>query len=247
MTRNAFDKNFTPDKIDIPVFMENVAVPGNIPTNMLRLDRITIQGPTIFVAGRYRKFSRELCQSPWILNGKRLMEECVSELIVEQVAQFFGVPDESVTFSSSGREDVDVRCLGNGRPFALEIPDAHKTKLPMKTAAEMELAVAKSEKVAIQNLQIVSRDDLKHIKTGEESKKKTYRALCVLKEPVTLEIIQKLNIPEGFLVEQLTPLRVLHRRPLLKRPRMVYSLKAFIDKSKLKHAMIKFLLIPVLF
>lgn len=232
MTRNAFDKNFTPDKIDIPIFIENVAVPGVIPSKMMRLDRITIQGPTIFVAGRYRKFSRELCQSPWILQGKRVMEECVSELIIEQVANFFGVPDDSVIFSSSGREDVDVRCLGIGRPFALEIPNAHRTKLPMKNAAEMENAVEKSEKVAIQHLQMITRDDLKHIKFGEESKKKTYRALCVLKEPATLEILQKINMPDGFIINQWTPLRVLHRRPLLNRPRQIYSVKAYIDKSK---------------
>lgn len=157
LTRNAFERNFIPDKVDLRVFSENVAVPGSIPNNPLRLDRITIQGPTIFVAGRYRKLSRNLCQSPWILQGKKVMEECVSELIIEQVAPFFGVPDKSILFSSSGREDVDVRCLGEGRPFSLEIPDAHRMILPMQQAGEMEVAVDKSGKVSIQHLQIVTR------------------------------------------------------------------------------------------
>lgn len=44
--------------------------------------------------------------------------------------------------------------------------------------------------------------------------------------------MQKLNIPDGFTIDQLTPLRVLHRRPLLKRPRRVYSVKARVDKGK---------------
>lgn len=157
MTRNAFDRNFTPDKIDMNLFAQNVPVPSEIAAQPIRLDRIKLQGPTIFVAGRYRKMSRTLCQSPWVLQGKRIMEECVSELIVEQVAPFFGVKPETVVFSSSGREDVDVRCLGNGRPFALEIPDSRKLILPRSVAGAMETAVDKSLKVSIIHLQVVSR------------------------------------------------------------------------------------------
>lgn len=59
-----------------------------------------------------------------------------------------------------------------------------------------------------------------------------YRALCLLKEPATLEIMHKLDIPNGFLVQQMTPLRVLHRRPFLTRPRQVYSLKGFVHKGE---------------
>lgn len=231
MTRNAFDKNFVPSKIDLVNFAANVAVPGSVPDGPLRLDRITVQGPTLFVAGRYRKLTRELSQSPWILQGKRVIEGSVSELIVAQVAPYFGVAEDAIIFSSSGREDVDVRCLGKGRPFALEIPDAHRTRLPKDVAARMETAVDRSTKVSIQHLQVVSRDDLKHIKQGEESKQKVYRALCVLREPATVEMMTKLNVPDGFTVQQLTPLRVLHRRPLLKRPRRVYSIGAKVDKG----------------
>lgn len=157
LTRNAFDRNFTPDKIDMDLFAQNVPVPSEVPAQPIRLERITLQGPTIFVAGRYRKMSRMLCQSPWVLQGKRIMEECVSEMIVDQVAPFFGVPAESVVFSSSGREDVDVRCLGNGRPFALEIADSRKMNLPRDVAGKMETAVDKSGKVSIMHLQIVTR------------------------------------------------------------------------------------------
>ena len=72
---------------------------------------------------------------------------------------------------------------------------------------------------------------MKHIKEGEEFKKKHYRALCSLKEPATVEDLQKLDIPEGFTINQITPLRVLHRRPLLTRPRNIYSVKAYVDKG----------------
>lgn len=85
------------------------------------------------------------------------MEESVSEIIIENLAEYFGVPADKVIFSSSGREDVDVRCMGKGRPFVLEIPDARKTSLPQNVAGSFELLVEKSRKVSIRNLQLVNR------------------------------------------------------------------------------------------
>lgn len=77
------------------------------------------------------------------------------------------------------------------------------------------------------------RDDLHHIKTGEESKKKYYRALCVLRsENVSEEILERLQIKEPFEIQQWTPFRVLHRRTLLKRPRTIFSVRAFAVKGK---------------
>lgn len=72
---------------------------------------------------------------------------------------------------------------------------------------------------------------MKNIKTGEEDKKKIYRALCIVKDPVTVEVMERLNMPEGFTIDQLTPLRVLHRRPLLKRPRRIFSVTAHVHKG----------------
>lgn len=73
-----------------------------------------------------------------------------------------------------------------------------------------------------------SREDLKYIKFGEENKRKIYRALCcTTDDTVNPELIERLNqcaVP--FVIEQKTPLRVLHRRPLLKRPRTIYRVSA---------------------
>lgn len=66
---------------------------------------------------------------------------------------------------------------------------------------------------------------------GEESKKKIYRALCTIQQEATAELLTKLNIPNGMTIHQMTPLRVLHRRPLLSRPRQVHSVKAYVDKG----------------
>lgn len=71
-----------------------------------------------------------------------------------------------------------------------------------------------------------------HIKTGEEKKQKVYRALCIVKNPANFEMMKKLDIPNGFLLQQMTPLRVLHRRPFLTRPRQIYSVKAYVYQGE---------------
>lgn len=76
------------------------------------------------------------------------------------------------------------------------------------------------------------RDELHHIKSGEEDKKKIYRALCTIESDVTVDILQKLNIEKEFVIQQWTPLRVLHRRTLLKRPRSIFKVKAHAVRGK---------------
>ncbi|KAJ4918692.1 hypothetical protein JOQ06_022052 [Pogonophryne albipinna] len=62
------------------------------------------------------------------------MESSVEELIAESVLSSFR--SEGFNFSSSGREDVDVRTLGTGRPFAMELLNPHRPNL---SRAEMKL------------------------------------------------------------------------------------------------------------
>lgn len=161
MTRNAFEKHFFPQNLNIDACVEHLPVPPKTVSTPIKLTKCTISGPTIFVAGRYRKLSRELSQSPWILGGKRVMDESVQEIIAREVAPYFSVDPVSqvaqINFMSSGREDIDVRCLGKGRPFVLELVNSKKCTLPSNVAAEMELAIDKSKKVSIQHLQLVKR------------------------------------------------------------------------------------------
>uniref|UniRef100_A0A182PKA0 tRNA pseudouridine(55) synthase n=1 Tax=Anopheles epiroticus TaxID=199890 RepID=A0A182PKA0_9DIPT len=228
ISRNAFEKHFTPSAINSERFRQHYAVPP-VSSDEIGLVRgeLSFTGPTIFLAGRYNKFSRELSQTPWMIDGKRKMEGSVQETIGVIIAPHFGIAEEQLIFSSSGREDVDVRCLGEGRPFVLEIVDAKTDQLPEDVAIRMEQAVGKSQTVAIRDIQLVKREDLVNIRGGEEDKRKFYRALCVTAEPVTEAMVQKLRIEEPFVMQQVTPLRVLHRRTLLARPRTVYSVKAY--------------------
>lgn len=157
VTRNYFTKFFIPKNIDCEKFRQQIPIPPQPPSSAVKLDKITFTGPTVFIAGRYNKFSRELSQSPWILGGKRMSEGSVQEFIVDAIAPYFKVAASSVTFMSSGREDVDVRCLGRGRPFVLEIMDSAKTILDTSSAIEMEQKVKTSDVVFVRDLQMIPR------------------------------------------------------------------------------------------
>lgn len=225
ITRNIFEKHFVPDQLSIDLYKNKIAVPPKPSTNEILLQRHTITGPTVFVAGRYCKYSRNLSQTPWVLDGKRLMDDSIQEIIMDALIFHFEVEPEQIIFSASGREDCDVRCLGNGRPFVLEINDSHQISMPDEIAEQIEKNVneKQSQKISIKDIQIVKRDELVHIRDGEQNKKKIYRALCKVDTKITLDILKKLVCPDGFLINQLTPLRVLHRRSLLSRPRQVFS------------------------
>lgn len=62
-----------------------------------------------------------------------------------------------VRFIASGREDVDVRCLGSGRPFVIELPDTQHTKVTFLEFRALEKEINKSPDLHVQDLQLVKR------------------------------------------------------------------------------------------
>ncbi|XP_036291318.1 tRNA pseudouridine synthase Pus10 isoform X3 [Pipistrellus kuhlii] len=134
-------------------------------------------------------------------------------------------------FSSSGREDVDVRTLGNGRPFAIELVNPHRVRF---TAQEMKALQQKinssSNKIQVRDLQLVTREAIGHMKEGEEEKTKTYSALIWTNKAIRKEDIEFLNDMKDLKIDQKTPLRVLHRRPLAVRSRTIHAMEAcYVD------------------
>merc|ERR1711935_1056200 len=59
----------------------------------------------------------------------------VEELISAPLERIF--KNAKSVLTSSGREDVDVRCLGNGRPFIIEIQ--RPTRLPSSEELTLEI------------------------------------------------------------------------------------------------------------
>lgn len=177
----------------------------------------------VYLAGRYCKYSRLLSQTPWILNGKRIMESSVQELITDVVTEH--IPNEKIMFSSSGREDVDVRMLGRGRPFVLEIFKTKKTNFSVSDMEAIEQEINSNTKdISVSDLQVISKNMTQALKDGEESKRKTYRALCCASRHITEDDVALVSSLKDVRLKQKTPIRVLHRRNLAERERMVYEM-----------------------
>ncbi|XP_034827749.1 putative tRNA pseudouridine synthase Pus10 [Maniola hyperantus] len=136
----------------------------------------------MYLAGRYIKLSRNLPQSPWILDGKRVLPSSVQEIIYKPLADFYNLEAEEaerrLKLIAAGREDVDVRCLGEGRPFAIEITDPTRQLTPEELANACE-DISKGGEVIVKQIVPISREDLVQLKKGEETKSKTYEALCI--------------------------------------------------------------------
>lgn len=114
MSRNFFEKHYFPSNLDLEECKKHLPVPPETSSSPVKLARYSIQGPVINIGGRYRKLSRDLSQTPWILSGIRMKEESVQEIICQELCPYYDMntedQNEKMIFIGSGREDVDV-CL----------------------------------------------------------------------------------------------------------------------------------------
>ena len=176
----------------------------------------------LYLKGNYNKFSREIGQSPWEINGERV---CVSS--VEEEMKFIIIQKyeaEDLKFSAGGREDRDVRMLGGGRPFMLEIINPKKNM--ENELKKIEEEINKSKFIKIHNLEKCNKEYTEVIKKAEVNKTKIYSCFVWVQKELTDEDIHKLNNLKNIELLQKTPLRVLHRRSLMDRKKLIYGMKA---------------------
>ncbi|KAM7027383.1 tRNA pseudouridine synthase Pus10 [Passerculus sandwichensis] len=211
-------------------FLKHFPCPPGSPKNLCDALEIQCNNGAVFVAGRYNKYSRNLPQTPWIIDGERKLESSVEELISEHLMAEFKA--DSFNFSSSGREDVDVRTLGNGRPFAMELVNPRRIRFSAQEMKRLQQAINdSSDKIQVRDLQLVTREAIGRMKEGEEEKTKTYSALIWTDKAIEREDIAFLDDIKELRLEQKTPLRVLHRRPLAVRCRLIHSMSSeYIDQ-----------------
>ncbi|XP_052639972.1 tRNA pseudouridine synthase Pus10 isoform X3 [Harpia harpyja] len=218
------------EKIKEEDFLKHFPCPPSSPKNLCVALEIQCNNGAVFVAGRYNKYSRNLPQTPWIIDGERKLESSVEELISEHLMAEFKA--DSFNFSSSGREDVDVRTLGNGRPFAIELVNPRRIHFTAEEMKGLQQTINNSsDKIQVRDLQLVTREAIGRMKEGEEEKTKTYSALIWTDKAIQKEDIAFLDDIKELKLDQKTPLRVLHRRPLAVRCRIIHTMKSeYIDE-----------------
>ncbi|CAN9493108.1 unnamed protein product [Ophioblennius macclurei] len=211
------------EKIADGKFPKHYPIPPAPPSSSCTPQDVQCLHLSVFVAGRYNKFCRSLPQTPWLIDGERRMESSVEELIAAPILAGFRA--DGFNFSSSGREDVDVRTLGNGRPFAMELLNPHRSRFSRVQMKQLQEAInTSSDKIRVRDLQVVSREAMSRMKEGEEEKTKSYTALVWTHKTIREEDIRFIDDIKDLTLDQKTPLRVLHRRALAVRQRVVHSM-----------------------
>ncbi|MEE2630012.1 MAG: tRNA pseudouridine(54/55) synthase Pus10 [Candidatus Thermoplasmatota archaeon] len=196
--------------------------------------RVDVDVRPVFLYGRYRKLSREIPQTRWPCRACRGRtegcESCdgsglqyidsVQDLIGEPVKQALDADDTS--FHGMGREDIDVRCLGSGRPFVLEIKRPRKRRYPLSDIVK-KVNQNGLTKVEVDTLEWCNKSKINKVKQSRSEKSYTIRFKVgeMGKEEDIIRAIQSLS---GQTIEQETPKRVSHRRAAKIRKRKLVSI-----------------------
>ncbi len=194
---------------------------------------IHIQINPLFIEGRYRKLVRGIPQTKWPCKkckGKggencnhtgKMYQESVEELISEEAIR--ATRGTATKFHGAGREDVDVRMLGNGRPFVLEIKEPKIRNIDLDVL-EDKINRYGNKKVEVSNLKFADKERCRVIKNSSRRTYKMYQAIVELEDEIkegNLKLLDSLRI-----VNQRTPLRVSHRRADKIRTRKIKKIQA---------------------
>ena len=198
-----------------------------------RFAHVDIDISPLFVYGRYRKLSRELPQTRWPCNrcrGKgcdkchgtgKMYQTSVQELIGDILLK--AAEGEDHFFHGMGREDIDARMLGSGRPFVLEVRDPKKRHIDL-AGLQQEINDNGKDRVEVEGLRFSSRDEVRQIKN--DSPQKEYRAQILLDGKVNKEKLDEVILSlKRTRITQQTPNRVAHRRADLARIREIVDLE----------------------
>jgi tRNA pseudouridine synthase 10 len=186
----------------------------------------------LFVAGRYRKLVRGMSQTVFHCRAcrgrgdgceacggtRRFVAEAVEDFVRPPVVEAAG--GVSASFHCAGREDVDVRMLGLGRPFVVSVRWAKRRAIDGDAVARA-VEAASGGRVLASELRVVPRAEMNRITT--ERADKTYRAVVRATDGGTLPVdaAARLASLAGAEIRQRTPERVEKRRADLVRARRI--------------------------
>ena len=165
-----------------------------------------------------------------VVEKERLGRNSVEEIVSEAVCKVLNA--KSCRMHPCGREDIDVRMLGNGRPFAMEVIEASisPTQELLDDAVKFVDAgtgMNSQHDIELLFLELGRPSLFASMQPAAESKDKGYRCVIYSEKTLSRQMLIELEqaaSPKLQLLQK-TPLRVLHRRPLLDRTRFVYQLK----------------------
>ncbi len=202
----------------------------------------------LYIYGRYRKYSRKLPQAIWfcpLCRGRgcsrcnwtgRKYPTAINELIGKPLMELCNAEDYK--FHGSGREDVDVRMLGAGRPFVVELIKPKIRNLDLEKAEKIINEQANGL-IEVFGLRMSSNAEVEKLKERAKITGKVYGALVESENPIDENELKRLEQEfRNVVIEQKTPTRVLHRRADKVRRKMVYTVKVLPIDEKIFYATI---------
>ncbi|TXT67380.1 MAG: tRNA pseudouridine synthase Pus10 [Promethearchaeota archaeon] len=204
---------------------------------------------SLFIYGRYKKFLRGIPQTRWPCrecqgkgcehcnNTGKMYETSVEELISPEFCKASLV--EESKFHGAGREDIDVKMLGSGRPFVLELINPKKRTLDLDRLKTL-INKDNEKKVEIDYLNYSDKNEVIKIKQNAKDTKKTYKALVQVDQEINQEEfeakLEKLKKTlEGSIVYQKTPQRVAHRRADKVRKKKIFVIEgSYLNPTSLE-------------
>jgi len=211
---------------------------------------INLVNRSLFIFGRYNKLIRGIPQTHWdcrtckgvgceICNytGKQ-HQTSVEELIAPEFIK--ASKSTGVKFHGAGREDIDVKMLGKGRPFILELQNPMIRTLNLGNLEKRVNRITR-KRVEIHDLEFSNKNQVISIKSNAENTKKIYKAIVQSENKITRSqfnefIILLKDHLVGKKISQRTPERVSHRRADKVRQKYIYE----IDGSYLKSNLFEF-------
>lgn len=195
--------------------------------------RVRLEVTPLFIYGRYKKLVRGIPQTRWpcrYCHGKgcrncngtgKMYETSVEEIIAEPLMETTKGTEHA--FHGMGREDIDARMLGNGRPFVIQIKMPKVRSIDLRSIEEV-INRSSEGKVEVMGLRWSCKKEVVFIKNARYDK--TYRVRLVFLGKADDKKIRHLEkIFKGKKIMQRTPQRVAHRRSDRLRTREIRSLK----------------------
>jgi tRNA pseudouridine synthase 10 len=214
--------------------------PGNADVVFLAdlpVGRVELTVASLYVRGRYRKLDRTIPQTRWPCRrcGGRGCVHCggtgrtyptsVEELVAAPFVAAAGA--EGTRFHGMGREDIDARMLGRGRPFILELLRPRVRTLDLAALAGA-LGPAAAGRVEVVGVGPAEAADVVRIK--EASPEKSYRVGVAGAVPPG-KVKEALSLAVGRTIAQRTPARVAHRRSDRVRARRIVDARV-VDEAE---------------
>ena len=202
-----------------------------------RFDVVKTEVHSVYLYGRYRKFERGIPQTKWpcrACQGKgcnrcagtgKMYERSVEEIIAAPLMELLKAKDHAL--HGMGREDIDARMLGNGRPFVLELKEPVHRRKALGDMKAMERLINERAKGAVE-IEGLRFSNLKEIRVLKDHRsKKSYEVEVEFAEEEKVDrpgLDKAFTQLRGKVIDQRTPERVAHRRADLVRNRTVHAI-----------------------